>query len=140
VCQPGYYGIRCNCSNGCLNNKCNALTGQCFQCKSFFKWPCLECVDGKWGRNCEKDCPEKCLSCISETNCTKCKVGSYFSDGECLNCSINCRNISCNAESGVCDFGCKNGYWGKFCKERCLKSCSNRTCDNKNGACGHGSK
>ncbi|XP_060570286.1 cell death abnormality protein 1-like [Ruditapes philippinarum] len=139
VCQSPYFGIKCICSYGCLDNKCNRFTGQCFQCKPFFKWPCLNCIDGKWGKNCENDCPDKCISCSSKNSCTKCQDGNYFSDGKCLECSINCQNRSCNADSSYCIFGCKPGYWGKFCIEQCPKLCSNRTCNIENGACSHGS-
>jgi hypothetical protein len=118
ICKPEYFGLNCKCPKGCHDNKCDKWTGHCKRCKPFFKWPCTHCVDGKYGINCDKDCPDKCLSCSSDTNCTKCKDGFY-------------------GESGKCDYGCNKGYYGKYCDKRCPLNCLNSTCFVENGSCSH---
>ncbi|XP_060603461.1 multiple epidermal growth factor-like domains protein 10 [Ruditapes philippinarum] len=130
VCNTGYFGVKCKCSNRCLDNKCDRLTGLCYRCKPFFKWPCAHCVDGKYGVNCERDCPSNCLSCLSDTNCTKCRDGFYGQFCN-LTCPQNCLD-SCNS-SGYCN-NCKHGYHGKLCNKKCSKRCLQDNCF-MNGNC-----
>ncbi|XP_062588935.1 protein draper-like, partial [Saccostrea cucullata] len=48
-------------------------------------------------------------------------------------CSLNCNYNQCN-DNGYCTRGCKNGYYGDKCTERCPYGCSENYCE-RNGNC-----
>ncbi|WAR18067.1 PTPRV-like protein [Mya arenaria] len=94
-----------SCGKGCLYNKCEKSNGQCL-CKTdlFNGHYCVSCVDGKYGQDCNNDCPGSCHSCSEATACTSCKPGFFGSVCE-RKCSESCESCS---EMGQC-LTCKTG-------------------------------
>lgn len=73
----------------------------------------IECDDGLYGQNCNKNC-----SGIS---------------GHCMNIT------SCNHVTGQCDNGCSHGWHGPYCEHRCKGHCKhNVTCNHVTGLCEEG--
>nr|XP_022306194.1 neurogenic locus notch homolog protein 1-like isoform X2 [Crassostrea virginica] len=125
---------------------------------------CQDCVDGHYGKNCEKNCSVFCKnqSCERSTgNCTYgCKwgyTGSHCNQtcepgGYGQNCNETCGHClqnPCDHVTGTCTEGCKAGYktalcktscdageYGKNCKYNCSGNCLYRkVCDPQNGTC-----
>ena len=72
-------------------------------------------VKGTWKSNIiQVMCPVNCLTCSSETVCTKCKTGYSLLDGKCYNDSIQECNVSgcqtCVSGSTTKCAVCKSGY------------------------------
>ena len=110
------FGKWCNlsCPNNCLNNKCDKVKGECFECKNNF-----------YGINCTK-------------NCNNCNNNCFKQNGECINhlcknnfygglkcenkCNENCIN-GCDLYNGFC-IHCKNKTkFGKNCEFNCDNDC-----------------
>ncbi|XP_053386742.1 multiple epidermal growth factor-like domains protein 6 [Mercenaria mercenaria] len=141
MCTKGYYptnGLtdqlkhkRCGpCSPNCSRNECNTTNGFCLH----------GCINGLWGRKCEKSCDRNCLGC-SQTNgdCLKCTDGRYGI--KCLeNCSTNCGRRNgvpvCSQNDGQCLNDCsKNTSYGTYCENECNKNCLIGECQWKTGHC-----
>ncbi|XP_048252505.1 serine/threonine-protein phosphatase 6 regulatory ankyrin repeat subunit B-like isoform X2 [Haliotis rufescens] len=82
------------------------------------------CVWGRWGDQCEKACPERCIvnearnlqHCHKLTG--KCSEGcmrGWHGDMCVLPCSSHCEKNTCNRQNGLCSFGCDGTYRGDFC-------------------------
>lgn len=50
-----------------------------------------------------------------------------------LECSANCLNHTCNNETGVCTYGCRQGFYGEQCEIGCDNCPSG--CDIMTGQC-----
>ncbi|XP_071129272.1 uncharacterized protein [Mytilus edulis] len=69
------------------------------------------CWKGTWETNCTDTCSPKCIN----QHC-------YPSDGFCVwGCDPqNCRNNTCNNQTGVCTEGCVDGWVGQYCNTNSL--------------------
>ncbi|KAL3868893.1 hypothetical protein ACJMK2_041649 [Sinanodonta woodiana] len=154
-CIPGMYGSYCN--KTCVTKSCTECdqdTGMCKVCQKGFSLPFCNntCPAGKYGINCNLNCPNMCQSCINGTYCTECSQG-YFGNtcedqcyNNCLTCTgrWNCtlckegtylieRNQFCNACPENCTtclnhtncISCKDGFYGSFCQHSCPQTCLN---------------
>ncbi|WAR16550.1 TEuncharacterized [Mya arenaria] len=135
----GFYGRDClhDCSGKCKGYLCEIDHGNCLECRdpNFTGGRCDRCVNGKYGSECELDCPVNCLSCESATNCTECKTGFTGIGLQCLlrsDCPENCIGYKCDS-TGKCD-SCKDGFYGEFCMMNCPENCIDVIC-NRNGSC-----
>ncbi|KAK3752426.1 hypothetical protein RRG08_048931 [Elysia crispata] len=132
VCQIGNYGPNCEylCSFGCPTPYCDKITGNCRVGVNI-------CALGHHGAKCER-CPIGTHGHVCSERCSPYCGGS---------------NKDCEVRSGICLFGCVDGYYMPDCSivcpvytygQRCLKSCSlncagpNGTCNNINGTCDSG--
>ena len=73
-CIPGYYGNTCEkrCSSYCKS--CNKTTGACLVCAEGFN-DAGQC----------RRCPDGCVSCSNENNCSSCQSGYYtLKGGHCI--------------------------------------------------------
>ncbi|XP_067653391.1 serine/threonine-protein phosphatase 6 regulatory ankyrin repeat subunit B-like [Haliotis asinina] len=85
------------------------------------------CDWGKYGENCNKDCPSTCITntvkkqihCQKETGrCSEGCVPGWYEDLCDKACSKNCLRNICNRQNGICTFGCSGNYTGEFCNKR----------------------
>ncbi|XP_055886152.1 uncharacterized protein LOC106061757 isoform X2 [Biomphalaria glabrata] len=123
-----------------------------------------DCPRGKWGLECDRNCPTECLDwcnvqdgtcdtrCVGYSNppyCNQvCEPGRWG-----LNCTKYCStkcNGTCNRMNGLCDGGClgfsnppactqkcDSGRWGPNCSRACSYRCFGR-CNSLNGVCDEG--
>lgn len=72
----------------------------------------IGCWKGTWGSNCTDTCSSKCI----DQHC-------YPGDGFCVwGCDPqNCRNTTCNNQTGVCTEGCVDGWVGQYCNTKSCK-------------------
>ena len=100
----------------------------CIRCRN--SWQCLECVDGKYGERCERNCDNGCKKCIElypgfgYSECIECLPNLYGS-----NCMFNCSYCAgglCSRDS--CINGCMEGWqeYNRICI-KCPSACE--TCD-----------
>ncbi|WAR16497.1 TENX-like protein [Mya arenaria] len=127
------------CSIKCKDSVCD-LYRNCLECadQNFTGGTCNRCIEGKYGSQCDLNCPLTCLSCDSATKCSLCKKG--FNDITCsvkLECLDNCYNDTCLYPS-ICD-SCKDGYFGDHCNVSCSENCRYGTCT-EGGSCIGGCK
>ncbi|XP_052763610.1 multiple epidermal growth factor-like domains protein 10 isoform X2 [Mya arenaria] len=127
------------CSIKCKDSVCD-LYRNCLECadQNFTGGTCNRCIEGKYGSQCDLNCPLSCLSCDSATKCSLCKKG--FNDITCsvkLECLDNCYNDTCLYPS-ICDL-CKDGYFGDHCNVSCSENCRYGTCT-EGGSCIGGCK
>ena len=111
-CVAGFHGSDCTdtCEQGCKSASCEKNSGNCVDgCKDGYmgltcaepcigncatctiEGVCLSCVSGKFGMQCEKDCPEFCggdRSCNKNTG--NCSESGRFG----LNCTEVCKVFS----------------------------------------------
>ncbi|XP_067653767.1 serine/threonine-protein phosphatase 6 regulatory ankyrin repeat subunit B-like [Haliotis asinina] len=82
------------------------------------------CEWGKYGENCNKECPSTCVTnperklkhCQKETGrCSEGCVKGWFDDLCDEACSKNCLENTCNRQNGICTYGCIATYRGDFC-------------------------
>ncbi|KAL4453480.1 hypothetical protein ABPG74_017687 [Tetrahymena malaccensis] len=135
LCKSGFYLLEGKCVNECPSDY-NTSETQCVKCQPgtyFSGEECVQCsefcqacsnfnicnlcqlgfylLEGK----CVKECPSDYN--ISETQCIKCQLGTYFSGEECFQCSEFCEDctgsINCNK--------CKSGFY--LLEGRCVKEC-----------------
>lgn len=135
------YGDFCdkNCSAGCdfdeEGRKCNKKDGICKKCLESFKGDyCEDCIDGRYGENCEFQCEEGCNKTICRKDdgyCGECKVG-YFGDKCEGKCPENCKR--CNKTTGICE-ECEDGFYGEKCELNCSAHCKEGKCDIVTGEC-----
>ncbi|XP_052763358.1 uncharacterized protein LOC128205624 isoform X2 [Mya arenaria] len=127
------------CIDKCKESECD-LHGNCLECadQNFTGGTCDRCIKGKYGSQCDLNCPLNCLSCDSATKCSSCKRG--FNGITCsvkLECPDNCYNDNCSSLS-ICG-SCKNGYFGDYCNVSCSENCNNGICS-QDGSCIEGCK
>ncbi|XP_060559986.1 proprotein convertase subtilisin/kexin type 5-like [Ruditapes philippinarum] len=99
---------------------------------------CISCLDSRC-TNCEPSyyladnnchpCPDNCLSCTDQTNCTKCKSNKWGTGlSQCFqDCSKECLNGECHDDTGYC-LNCEHGKYGLTCQQNC-SICQNDNCD-----------
>ena len=169
-----------NCERGyCLDRSCiNCIDGfylsgtHCLQCPSSCKkcsgpTTCTDCVQGRYGSECEYTCINVCKDCTSASHCTQCIPGRHGAFCQ-LYCSLGCADILCEKESGKCMKGCRGGYYnsqddcvecpnhctacsssdlctscsagyyGRSCQLSCPSSCLDHKCDKRFGNCTEG--
>ncbi|XP_052762227.1 multiple epidermal growth factor-like domains protein 11 [Mya arenaria] len=141
TCVQGRYGDNCEhtCSIGCIGNTCNRngscsclhnFNGQnCDVCAANYEGSaCESCDDGFYGKYCSKSCilvDSNCLKCKRDDEyCMKCKNGYFSSNGNCVECGINCLERKCDPTNGRCTLGCKAGFWSDICDANCNLNCS----------------
>ncbi len=137
-CADGYWGPTC--SNACPggtgsaqcygHGTCNGGTGgngNCTSCQSGFDvgQNCADCIDGKYGQNCENTCP-------GGTGSAQCKGGSCI-DG--LNGNGSCTQCGGHWTGTACDT-CADGYGGSDCNAECPGGATNQC--NGHGTCSAG--
>ncbi|XP_060582456.1 furin-like protease 2 isoform X1 [Ruditapes philippinarum] len=90
----------------------------------------MECEPSYYfaGDNCHP-CPDSCLSCTDQTNCTKCKIYKWETGvSQCIqDCSKECLNGECHDDTGYC-LHCEHGKYGRKCQHNC-SLCKNDKCD-----------
>ncbi|XP_071099013.1 serine/threonine-protein phosphatase 6 regulatory ankyrin repeat subunit B-like [Haliotis cracherodii] len=83
-----------------------------------------DCEWGKYGKKCDTDCPEHCITdlltnlkhCHKETGkCSEGCLSGWFEDLCNHACSKNCFRNTCNRQNGICTFACTGNYKGDFC-------------------------
>ncbi|XP_062597070.1 multiple epidermal growth factor-like domains protein 10 [Saccostrea cucullata] len=110
-----HYGKYCDqmCSDSCLGQRCNFLTGNCLMgCSRGHKGPqCRQkCDGGMFGGSCS----QKCGHCYGKTQC-------HHINGSCLG-------------------GCSAGYIGSLCNKQCVVGTYGLKCNKTCGLCSDGSK
>ncbi|WAR16915.1 TENX-like protein [Mya arenaria] len=154
-CSPGYWGNTCEnpCGHHCL--ECDEQNGECISCEhGYLGHPCTECSRDMCmpqfdcelctnisffanGGVCCLCSLDKCVSCskaLDTVNCKICKQGYYpQSNGQCGFCNSYCFKNECDSSSGVCLYGCINGYWNKTCDKECEPDCL--SCNQTDGSC-----
>ncbi|KAH3712247.1 hypothetical protein DPMN_071934 [Dreissena polymorpha] len=142
------YGKCTICSRSCLEGKCNGLNGQCeMGCKKGY-WnkmcetrckddcsvcdqtsgTCLTCsLPSLYGGECNISCNTNCInnSCHINGSCTSGCILNNFGqscDTPCpSNCAHNGSESRCSHETGLCSFGCIDGFTGDNCIETLMK-------------------
>ncbi|XP_056000257.1 multiple epidermal growth factor-like domains protein 10 isoform X2 [Ostrea edulis] len=104
------------------------------------------CAEGKFGEDCNKQCPENCVGKICnilDGKCTRCSDGwkgdncnqrkqkiqetgkcakGYCGDKSIELCKGRClKGTACNAVTGYCGEGCAPGWRNKDCSEECTE-------------------
>ncbi|KAH3875460.1 hypothetical protein DPMN_038726 [Dreissena polymorpha] len=126
ACVDGYFGDKCDtrCGNRCT--RCAQFTGAC-----------LVCNVGAHGISCEFNCSTQCLplssgiiSCNKVSgNCDSSACVPGFYRPTCTSsCSLNCKDVVCELQSGNCTNGCNVGWFGRLCDGNCSANCVNRNC------------
>ncbi|XP_060074886.1 multiple epidermal growth factor-like domains protein 6 [Ylistrum balloti] len=147
LCEDGWYPNEegCySCSENCAGdgNPCNNETGVCLNgcnegwhnhhCDSKCNETCTICDNdqgicktcdlGYWGIQCENQCPDNCKLCnITSGACLICEKG--YVGANCTDACKNCEEERCQLNTGICDIGCKQGWFGDFCSTRCPPGC-----------------
>lgn len=102
---------------------------------------CNTCQSGYWDQHCVRACDLRCdtaRGCDKVSgNCIACPPGK--AGGLCdLDCPSTCLNATCTlsttSNKTVCSLGCKPGFWGEDCSNRC-NYCIDDSCDRATGAC-----
>nr|XP_022311497.1 uncharacterized protein LOC111116787 isoform X2 [Crassostrea virginica] len=114
--------------------------------------PCTHCKNSSYCNPVSRSCnSEGCaFPGYQAPLCQECVVGHY-SDNCDKNCSVFCKNHSCEHTTGICTLGCQRGYMGSYCNQTCEndkfgQNCSetcgncfeNKTCNHVNGTCAGG--
>lgn len=142
-CKEGFFGSNCDkqCIQGCskcsnaetcdecyipetlLNGKCYSPCSRCFHGMCSSDGKCKNgCVDGWHGTKCDLPCPKECSKCNSSDTCSSCVHGFTWNKNKCISTCTNCVDQLCSAV-GVCDKGCKDGWFGDKCIEKCFEGC-----------------
>ncbi|XP_062604017.1 multiple epidermal growth factor-like domains protein 6 [Saccostrea cucullata] len=114
-CNDGFYGDSCEkqCSQNCM--VCNQTDGEC-----------LMCQPNLWGSQCDYTCPTNCDFChVSTGECLECVEG-YHGD-KCQERCGNCIGLTCEKDTGYCEYGCQDGWFGGKCDQKCIQNCSKCT-------------
>ena len=169
-CKLGRFGKYCKkkCSPSCT--ACDQATGTCLLCniRTMTQDAQLNCIvasdwitndpkinqsceAGKYGLNCNLDCPMNCYRKINNVSVCDRYTGACLYQG-CQEdiygamCSFKCpttcaHNASttsnCGRLTGNCDNGCHGSYYGYKCQHIC-GNCEDGKCVQENGACKHG--
>lgn len=108
VCPPGFIGQFCEI--GCGSNRYGAdCKGVCSMhdnemCRGLLmctKYYGCTCPVGLTGELCDEDCPPGTYG----ANCNQ-------------RCSSNCRNNTCDQYTGICYYGCSQGYLPPYCSQK----------------------
>ncbi|WAQ93842.1 SREC-like protein, partial [Mya arenaria] len=140
-CKPGYFGDFCdkNCSEKCLNRRCNKSSGLCNDCTRTYLESCSqECGVGCREINGFPQCVRQSGKCLN--GCNLYHYG-FYCNNTCKNCKQNSSNSPCDI-NGVCQFGCENDYWDKKCNSKCSANCQGdehgKRCNLSTGECING--
>jgi hypothetical protein len=77
LCKRGLYGSTCDkrCSDGCMSNTCDILTGNCACSSNFAGESCDKCKTGKYGNMCDQQCSAGCKGNVCEKDSGDCTDG-----------------------------------------------------------------
>ncbi|XP_052250966.1 multiple epidermal growth factor-like domains protein 10 isoform X2 [Dreissena polymorpha] len=111
-CKYGFWNPKCdrNCSEKCA--VCNQDSGDCLTCS----------LTSVFGANCDMPCSKTCVdaSCHMNGTCTNGCISDYYGPS-CEQCPIHCArgaNVTrCSHATGLCLFGCNEGFKGDGCME-----------------------
>ncbi|XP_061195120.1 multiple epidermal growth factor-like domains protein 6 [Saccostrea echinata] len=144
-----FYGSICEkkCDNACISNTCD-MNGNCLYgcnngkygnecdpncpvvCKLCYNASkCLECEDGYYGEICQQRCQENCKICHNDAICDACIMGWTNRRKKCAN-NKGCSEVTSLLVCGYCD----HGFYGTHCEKKC-DHCNNSSCD-AYGKCG----
>ena len=160
-----FHGKVCefNCTENCLEKKCEKDTGVCKGCENGFysencteKCPinclnktcgqfsgyCQNCTDQKfYDDKCNKTCNETCKGskCYINGTCLDCDSNKHLSKDKlsCVNCSESCLNKKCDTTTGICEI-CISNHYGLECNstcDGCLNGCEKLSGDCLNNIC-----
>ncbi|BFZ15396.1 hypothetical protein BsWGS_18435 [Bradybaena similaris] len=91
TCRTGYYGppdCQNYCPKNCLESKCDATSGECFDCVGHLTGNnCTDCPAMTYGSHCENKCSRHCMDRLCDAN-----------TGRCFNCSQGYSGDNCNQE------------------------------------------
>lgn len=148
-CASGFYSDQCDlsCPHGCIRDICDIKSGYCAEgCKDGFMGidcgiscksncatctnndPCLTCVSGTFGTQCENACPKTCSNNTCEKingQCFNCLPGTFGTNCS-ESCSKNCLPAlpSVCGRNGDCISGCMDGWLGPQCDRKCsIENC-----------------
>ena len=117
-CVDGYYKYFDDAKGGFDCYRCSNF---CMSCTGGSYGECLACEDSHWGVNCDNSC-EACLNdiCDRYRGCIgRCKDHHYsIMNGNVINCET-CPEGCENCFSNVTCSGCKAGFYGVTCEQRC---------------------
>ncbi|KAI3389266.1 hypothetical protein SNEBB_011152 [Seison nebaliae] len=153
-CPTGWYGDYCQKQCQCSLNhtrKCDAGTGICVCADGYVGMHCeKKCVEGKWGKDCQKDCSSHCR--IYYEKALEEKIGVNYSPytwskrmSKLNELSLEMKEFRCHHISGKCE--CPKGYKGEKCDKKCshdeyghdcrhqCKCGVRRICDRFDGKC-----
>ena len=85
------------------------------------------CIPGKWGSDCDQDCPAGCADddCDSTTgDCDQCVVGKYGATCD-EDWPSGCDG-ACGRTTDKCD-SCSSGWYGDECDQQCGDNCTTCT-------------
>ncbi|CAD5117091.1 DgyrCDS5903 [Dimorphilus gyrociliatus] len=145
ACTHQRWGKNCNkiCKLTCI---CNQKTGTCEKCKrGYFGLAC----EYKCAANCKfKTCSKHSGYCITIPATTTAESVYYPKENaailDCkgkwgIDCSRKCGhcdgNKPCDNDSGKCLNGCKTGFKGQLCNERCSDGYFGKDCQQNCGRC-----
>lgn len=143
-CVKGKFGTQCSqdCSNNCQSSECNMYYGHCTKgCVGSFAGPnCSFCQSGRYGVDCSQTC-SYCFNslCNDDGVCGACEDGlygahcNYSCPDQCMN--ITKPNATCDIQTGVCIYGCADGFFGMNCSMPRVSLCSYGKCDQETGGC-----
>ncbi|WAR16704.1 PTN3-like protein [Mya arenaria] len=141
----------CQCNIKCVGNKCDSSTGRCLQgcingywnqtCDRKCEPECLSCnqADGscskcksstRYGPGCRQECSNTCKrsECGIYGTCSNGCVANTFGNRCEHTCEVYCKpkdnNTLCSENTGMCLYGCKTGYSGRFCPQEADKQTS----------------
>ncbi|XP_052252654.1 receptor-type tyrosine-protein phosphatase kappa-like [Dreissena polymorpha] len=112
-CNNGFWNRICdrNCSEKCT--VCNQDSGDCLSCS----------LTNVFGSNCDKPCSTTCInaSCHMNGTCTRGCISDYYGPSCEQSCPTNCASggngTRCTHATGVCLYGCNEGFKGNGCME-----------------------
>ncbi|KAL4217799.1 hypothetical protein ACF0H5_022538 [Mactra antiquata] len=162
TCYSGEMNWVCmSCYNGTFLKRygayyeCHQCDPGCITCE--YHGSCGKCVQGAYGKGCEKYCSNGCLDGCDKSNgyctcmenfsgekCWDCVNGRYGNNCS-LQCSSGCLNNICHKMNGQCE--CRDGFtglrcdqciedrYGPSCQYNCSQGCYNSTCDQITGNC-----
>ncbi|XP_052223932.1 uncharacterized protein LOC127839582 [Dreissena polymorpha] len=120
----------CPCNSKCKHNTCISSDH------------CIDgCKDGFFGVNCEFNCTQidiMCSACsgnsLVSSFCKSCNYGYFaYTNRTCMTCSGLCVEGQCNSSNGLCEKGCKDGFWKPRCDHNCSEMCT--ACNQVSGDC-----
>lgn len=131
-CPAGKHGTLCqaNCTGGayCFNEVCLRHTGHC-----------AECVPGRWGNDCNFECPTCSDGRCHQQNgtCTYGCLDGFYGDKCDKSCHDRCS--ICERDNGAC-ITCNTGLYGIICEQNCSMNClpsynDTITCNIETGHC-----
>ncbi|KAH3713060.1 hypothetical protein DPMN_072825 [Dreissena polymorpha] len=112
-CKQGFWSSKCDiaCTNNC--SVCDQNNGHCLQCSS----------PSMYGTDCNMLCSDTCVnaSCLIDGTCTNGCIYDYYGPSCEKPCPTNCghsdNKTRCSNATGLCLFGCNEGFKGEDCME-----------------------